>query len=145
MTPTLPDAAGITVPDDMQGRSIMPLVRNERIDWPGEAFMQISEAQVGRAIRTERWKYCVDAPDRDTWIDGRRGATRYVEQYLYDLQADAYDRIKTELCKRLIRWMNEVGEDEPEIIPVKTHESGQHREWPSAAQDLGMCFRRPAD
>jgi arylsulfatase A-like enzyme len=155
MPPTLLDAAGLDVPDDMQGRSIMPLVRNEKVEWPDEAFLQISEAQVGRAIRTERWKYCIDAPDKDTWFDGQRGATKYVEQYLYDLQADpyemnnlveydAYDAIKAELRKRLLRWMTEVGEDVPEIVPATTHPSGQRSEWLSAAEHLGECFRRPA-
>ena len=156
MPPTLLDAAGMGVPDEMQGRSIMPLVRNDTVDWPEEAFIQISEAQVGRAIRTERWKYCVDAPDRETWIGKQRGATRYVEQYLYDLQADpyelnnliaydAYDDIKAELRKRLLRWMYEVGEDRCEIAPAETHASGQRREWPSAAESLKFCFRRPVD
>ena len=154
LPPTLIDAAGLGVPDDMQGRSVMPLVRNEIIQWPQEAFLQISEAQVGRAIRTERWKYCVDAPDHKTWLGKQRGASRYVEQFLYDLQADpyelnnliaydAYDDIKEELRRRLLRWMTEVGEELPEIVPADTHSSGQRQEWPSAAEDLGFCFRRP--
>jgi arylsulfatase A-like enzyme len=155
MPPTLLDAAGIEVPEDMQGRSIMPLIRKEEAQWPEEAFVQISEAQVGRAIRTERWKYCVVAPDKSTWVDGQRGSTMYVEQLLYDLQADpyelsnliafdAYDEIRAELRARLLRWMNEVGEAEPEIVLAETKGSGQRSEWPSAVSDLGYCFRRPA-
>ena len=153
--PTLLDAAGISIPDEMQGRSIMPLVRNELVEWPKEAFIQISEAQVGRAIRTQRWKYCVDAPDRNSWIDGQRSAERYVEQYLYDLQADpyeltnlvdldAYNEIKAELRKRLLRWMGEVGEPAPEIELVETRGSHARAEWPSAVEDLGFSYRRPA-
>lgn len=154
LAPTLLDGAGIPVPADMQGRSIMPLVQNEPVDWPAEAFVQISEAQVGRAIRTERWKYCVDAPDRSTWIGGQLGATRYVEQYLYDLQADpyelnnliafdAYDDIKAELRKRLLRWMSEVGEDAPEILLAETQGSGQRQERPAPSGHLGFDYRRP--
>ena len=33
-------------------------------DWAQEVFIQISETQVGRAIRTKRWKYSVWAPER---------------------------------------------------------------------------------
>jgi arylsulfatase A-like enzyme len=156
LPPTLLDAAGVQVPDEMQGRSIMPLIRKEQVEWPKEAFIQISETQVARAIRTERWKYCVDAPDPATWIDGQRGATRYVEQYLYDLQADpyelsnlveydAYDEIKAQLRQRLMRWMDEIGEEASEIVPAETHRSGQRREWGSAALDLGNSFRRPPE
>ena len=155
LPPTLLDAAGIAVPDEMQGRSILPLVRGTSVEWPKEAFIQISEAQVGRAIRTERWKYCVDSPDPKNWIDGQRGADRYVEQYLYDLQADpyeltnlvdleAYSEIKTELIRRLLRWMDEVGESKPVIIEAETRTSHARTEWPSSAEDLGFSFRRPA-
>ncbi len=155
LPPTLLDAAGIDVPDEMQGRSIMPLVRRQECDWPDEAFVQISEAQLGRAIRTERWKYSVVAHDKDTWVDGHRGATRYEEECLYDLQADpyelrnlieldAYNPFKEELRRRLLRWMKEVGEEEPEIVPAETRGSGQRSEWPEAVEGLGYCDRRPA-
>lgn len=156
LPPTLLDAAGLEVPQVMQGCSIMPLVRKQPIDWPQEAFIQISEAQVGRALRTERWKYCVDAPDKETWHDHQRGATRYKEQYLYDLQADPYELnnlveydvyndIKSELKARLLRWMRNIGEEEAEIIDTETHASADRREWPSAARTLGFDYRRPAD
>ena len=55
LPPTLLDAAGLEVPDEMQGESILPLLRGETDDWQEEVFVQISEAQVGRAVRTQRW------------------------------------------------------------------------------------------
>ena len=61
---TLLDAAGLAVPADMHGRSALPLLDGAAADWPEEVFMQISEAEVGRAIRTDRWKYSVYAPHR---------------------------------------------------------------------------------
>ena len=90
--PTLLDAAGIPVPEEMQGRSILPLTRGETEGWPEEVFVQVSESQVGRAVRTHRWKYGVAAP-------GGRGAQgagseQYIEESLYDLQADPYELTK---------------------------------------------------
>ncbi len=64
LTPTLLDAAGIPVPEEMQGSSILPLTVGDNGGWPEETFVQISEAQVGRAVRTHRWKYGVNAPGR---------------------------------------------------------------------------------
>ena len=89
LPPTVLDAAGLPVPAAMQGRSILPLLRGERDDWPGEVFVQISESQVGRAVRTQRWKYSVVAPD----CDGGEvaSADHYVEDFLYDLEADPYE------------------------------------------------------
>ena len=34
-------------------------------NWTKEIFIQISESQVARAIRTKRWKLCVDDPKAD--------------------------------------------------------------------------------
>ncbi len=136
LPPTLLDAAGLPVPPEMQGRSALPLVRGERAGWPGEVFIQISESQVGRAIRTTRWAYSVVAPESDS----RRaaGADRYVEEYLYDVAADPYELtnllgfsshqdVAATLRERLIRRMVEAGEAAPTIEPAPSRPSGQRR------------------
>ena len=89
LPPTLLDAAGLPALDEMQGRSVLPLLQGEREGWPEEVLVQISESQVGRAIRTRRWKYCVVAPEADPKEDP--SAERYVEDGLYDLKADPYE------------------------------------------------------
>jgi len=134
LPPTLLDAAGIPVPDSMHGRSILPLLHGGTAEWPREVFMQISEAQVGRAIRTHRWKYSVSAPDKDGGRDP--DSDHYVEEFLYDVQADpyelhnlihydAYDELKAMLRERLLQRMEEAGEERPTIEPALTHRSGQ--------------------
>jgi len=136
LPPTLLDAAGLPVPPEMQGRSAMPLVRRQPVDWPSEAFVQISESQVGRAVRTERWLYSVVAPDKDGWDDA--GSDRYEEEFLYDLHADphqlnnligleAYRDVTEELRSRLIRRMVEAGEEAPVVVPAPVRPSGQRR------------------
>lgn len=80
--------------------------------------------QVGRSIRTHRWKYSVYAPDKDGYKDS--GSDHYEEQFLYNLESDphelrnligmashraAADRMKTRLLKR----MKQAGEAEPVI------------------------------
>ena len=127
LPPTLLDAAGIPVPAQMQGRSIMPLLTGADADWPDEVFIQISESHVGRAIRSRRWKYAVTAPDKDGWGDMNSDA--YVESELYDLLADpnelhnragceSHRDIADVLRSRLVRRMIEAGEDEPVIEPA---------------------------
>jgi arylsulfatase A-like enzyme len=136
LPPTLLDAAGIPVPEVMMGRSILPLVRREPVDWPEEVFIQISESQVGRAVRTQRWKYCVDAPGKDGNRDP--GSDHYVEQYLYDLHSDPHEltnligleshqEVAEILRQRLIRRMIEVGEDAPTIEPAPPRLAGQRK------------------
>ncbi|GIV79036.1 sulfatase-like hydrolase/transferase [Litorilinea aerophila] len=149
LPPTLLDAAGLPIPETMEGRSILPLLRGQAADWPQEVFIQISESQVGRALRTHRWKYGVDAPDKHGSRDP--GSERYVEQYLYDLESDpyelvnlveldAFDAVKAELRERLIRRMVEAGEPAPVIEPASSQPSGQRR--PSIAQVREWHFRK---
>lgn len=125
LPPTLLDAAGIPVPDAMQGQSILPLLdRRGDPTWPCEMFVQISESHVGRAIRTPRWKYAVTAEEsdgsRDAW------SSRFVESHLYDLAADPYElhnlvgfASHRELCdqlgERLVARMVAAGEHVPTI------------------------------
>jgi arylsulfatase A-like enzyme len=143
LPPTLLDAAGLSVPDEMQGRSIVPLLHGQGADWPEEVFIQISEAQVGRAVRTQRWKYGVNAPDRS----GREhpNADRYVEEFLYDLLVDPYEltnliglashqETAAALRERLIRRMVAAGEAAPMIEPAPVRPSGQRRVSAAEAQ-----------
>lgn len=127
LPPTLLDAAGLPVPEEMQGRSVLRLLRGEREIWPEEVFVQISESQVGRTVRTRRWKYGVTAPDKDPRADP--DSDSYVETHLYDLLADPYEltnlagieshrEVADEMKRRLVRRMVEVGEAEPEIEPA---------------------------
>jgi len=129
LPPTLLDAAGLPIPDAMEGRSILPLVRRQAAAWPEEVFVQISESQVARAIRTARWKYCVNAPDGVGWRDA--GSDHYVEEALYDLHADPYELqnlagiedlrgVADDLRDRLIARMVEAGEAAPVIDPAPT-------------------------
>ena len=124
LPPTLLGAAGLPVPGEMQGRSLLPLLRGERAGWPEEVFVQISESQMGRAVRTRRWKYGVDAPGRSGRDDS--GSDLYEEQYLYDLEADPYElrnlvglrsheAVAAAMRERLIRRMLEAGEEAPAI------------------------------
>jgi arylsulfatase A-like enzyme len=134
LPPTLLDAAGLPVPEAMMGRSLLPLLRGERDGWPGEVFIQISESQVGRAIRTKRWTYAVTSPDADGKTDP--GARVYEETELYDLDADPYQLTNLigleshrALCDglraRLIARMVAAGEQAPEIRPAEARTKGK--------------------
>ncbi|MFD0679964.1 MULTISPECIES: sulfatase-like hydrolase/transferase [unclassified Paenibacillus] len=138
LPPTLLDAAGIKVPEAMQGRSVMPLLQGKqaRADWPQEVFVQISESQVGRAIRTDRWKYSVKAAGKDGWSDS--GSDIYEEEFLYDLQADPYElsnlagveslrTVADQLKLRLLARMKDAGEPSAQIVNAPTVPMGQRR------------------
>ncbi|WP_276256559.1 sulfatase-like hydrolase/transferase [Halomontanus rarus] len=127
LPPTLLDAAGIDPPGAMEGDSVVPLARGNSGDWKESIYVQlISGAELGRAIRTERWTYAVSAPD----VDGLREheSDAYVERYLYDLHTDPHQRINLagraayrdvadELRAELLNRMDEVEGTRATICP----------------------------
>lgn len=131
--PTLLEAAGIEVPEAMQGHSIYPELTGRREDGgdrPDEAFVQISESETARAIRTERWTYAVSAPAEHGWQSGLEepASDVYVERYLYDLAADPaqrvnlatrpeYHEVREDLRERLLSRIESVEGERPDIVP----------------------------
>lgn len=123
LPPTLMTAAGLAPPAAMRGHPLQRLVSGQTSGWPEEIFLQISESQCGRAIRTRKWKYSVRAPQKS----GRDPSSAvYVEDFLYDLEADphernnlvadpAYREIRQKLAATLKRRMAQAGENDPEI------------------------------
>ena len=123
LPPTLLHAAGVPVPPQMQGRSILSRDTWE-VEGEDDVFIQVSEDHVGRALRTRRWKYEVVALDADGWND--MAGTAYVEAHLYDLESDPYElvdlvaspvhaEVRAQLRERLTRRMVAAGEAAPRI------------------------------
>lgn len=140
LPPTLLDAAGLPVPEQMQGHSIVPLRHGRPAEFPREAFVQVSEAELGRTIRTSRWKYHVNAPHADAWQE--MASDRYVEAALFDLANDphelrnlvgsrAHRGVADELRERLIERMVAIGEPRPVIEPAAERPHGRSRVEPS--------------
>ncbi len=127
---TILSAAGVEIPEHFQGRDLHAPAAGDPGDWEDEVFVQISESQVGRAIRNRRWKYSVVAPDKPG--RGADGSDEYIEEYLYDLEADPHERDNLvgrpeyhddadRLRERLKARMVAAGESEPVIHPPRSH------------------------
>ncbi|OUR77316.1 arylsulfatase [Alphaproteobacteria bacterium 46_93_T64] len=134
IAPTLLDAAGLDIPDNFEGNSLLPVVNRTSTDWPEDVFIQISEDHVGRAVRTKRWKYGVRAPNADGWND--LGADQYEEEYLYDLHADPYELtnligmdafadVSTELRAKLVKQTKSVENRTVDIVKAPEISAGQ--------------------
>lgn len=132
LPPTILDATGIDPPSAMKGESTMGLVNAERggpaADWTNDVFIQVSESEVGRALRTERWKYSVYDPETDGGADS--SSDQYVERYLYDLRKDPYERVNLvgraeyrDIAERLrIRLLNRIQAVENESPTIEAAE-----------------------
>ena len=129
LPPTIVSAGGVEPPDAMQGTPLQPLVAGTSTNWQDDVFVQISESQIGRAVRTKRWKYSVRAP-RNHNRDNGNASDIYAEDFLYDLEADPHERknlvrdpafadIREEMKARLLKRMAQAHEDMPEILPPR--------------------------
>jgi arylsulfatase A-like enzyme len=118
LPPTLAQTMGQEIPPYMRGSSLY-----ERVDRDA-VFVQISEAQTGRAIRTARWKYAVRAPELAGYEVA--SAARYAEELLYDVEADPdelrdlvgdpeYEPVRKELRARLLEEIGRIEGDAPTI------------------------------
>lgn len=144
VTPTLLEAVGVPVPSSMSGHSFLPVIQRTegREKWRNEAFVQISESMVGRALRTPEWTYCIADPT----ANGRRqsNSMHYHEYQMYNLYADPHQllnlagrhdspklvhyngdqplpEVAAHLRERLIARMVEAGEAAPHIEPKRLY------------------------
>ncbi len=121
--------AGAETPATYQGRSFTELFNGPVQDWPQTVLIEISESQVGRALRTRDWCFAVTAPAADPQRDGRSDV--YEDAFLYDLQNDpherhnlignpAYSAQRDLLAQQLIDRIKEIGDGQVEIRQPQT-------------------------
>ena len=117
--------AGVEKPDYMRGNDIA-----EIMDGKGsrkEAYVEISESQTGRAIRTAEYTYSARSRFFSYFA---KGAKTYVEDYLYDNRVDGaqrnnlikdkdYQEVRKELRERLKKHIKEVEGIDVKILPRK--------------------------
>jgi arylsulfatase A-like enzyme len=69
LTPTLLEIAGATVPDGLDGQTLLPLLHGQMQDRPREAFCEFHGSHMGlysmRMLQTDRYKYVYHTNDID--------------------------------------------------------------------------------
>lgn len=143
---TILSLAGVEIPSDMVYQSLEDAL-DENSEWDDTAFFQVSETDLGRGIRTRKWKYFVNAPHEQPLLKmdenfttekyyamleiSRPDSDSYIEKCLFDLEADPFEKnnlvsvpelksIREELAKRLCENMERAGEVIPKIFPAGT-------------------------
>jgi arylsulfatase A-like enzyme len=127
LAPSLLTAAGIPVPDTMQGRSFLPLLDRNNASWRNEAYITMSEFMTGRILRTPEFTYAVAAPKNAAWKSAP-ASPEYNEYMLYDLAADPFQhvnlagrvetrQIAARLRERLLARIEESSGAKPRIGP----------------------------
>ena len=119
LPPTILHLAGIPVPDSYSG-NVLP-VNGEKAPERDCVFVQISESQIGRAVRTKNWKYSARAMGSGFF---KSKAVHYFDDFLYDLENDPhekknlvnnkdYAKVLEQMRALLAREMVNAGEEKP--------------------------------
>lgn len=132
--PTVCEALGLKKPSGLDGRSLLPLAREEADSIHDTLFAEVSyhaAYQPMRSARTDRWKYirrfdchwpktvlpnCDASPSKAVWMDHGWADRKWPKEELYDLVFDpnethnlAHDPAHADVLKdmagRLDRWM----------------------------------------
>ncbi len=120
---TLLSIADIDVPDYFDGCDLSD-DDSERAC----VYIQISESQCGRAIRTKQYKYSVSAPTPALGMTVPKSPV-YIEEYLYSLEDDpmelhnlikdpSYGLVRKKLRELLLAEMKKAGEGKAKILPA---------------------------
>lgn len=109
IAPTLLDLAGVPIPAAMQGRSIVPLLRGEPVEWRDEVFYEYFadfpyQVPPSQAVRTDRWLYV----EYDRGLAPELYDTITDPEQQVDLAQDpAYAETRQELSQRLAELRRE--------------------------------------
>jgi arylsulfatase A-like enzyme len=114
---TILDLGKVKNTSHCDGKSIIPLVNKTSMNWENEIFIQISESELARSLRTSKWKYCIS--DLTSNGNDKPSSDNYTETSLYDLDADpyelnnliginAYDEILNDLRKKMKRKIKKI-------------------------------------
>ena len=119
---TLLSLGGIEIPQKFRGLSLADDKKRDNV------YIEISESQCGRAIRTDRYTYSVSAL---TPVSGmtKKSVRIYFENYLYDNEKDPNQKnnlvkdvqrkeIREKLRKELTEEMKKAGEKNFRILPA---------------------------
>lgn len=125
LPPTLLSIAGIDIPESYEGVDLKKAL--ETGEEREHVFMQISESQCGRAIRTKQYKYCITSGTPTGYV--HHNSKVYFETYLYDLERDpcekvnlikdkSYSIVRKHMREIMTKQMTDIGESKPIILPA---------------------------
>jgi arylsulfatase A-like enzyme len=131
LAPSLLSAAGLPVPDSMQGRSFLPLLDRKIDGWRNEVYFEMSEFVTGRGLRTPQYTYAAAAPKGRNW-KAVASAQSYYEYIVYDNYADPFqhtnlagrvtysevrEELRTKLEKRIAEASGAQAKVDPSLYP----------------------------
>jgi arylsulfatase A-like enzyme len=107
MAPTILDLAGLSVPQGIQGRSIVPFLKGSVVGWRTEIFTEhlwdLPEIPQTEAVRTEQWKY-IRYPQHPEFEE------------LYNLQNDPVEKNNLVFDKRYLEIRGKLSKNCDQII-----------------------------
>jgi arylsulfatase A-like enzyme len=137
IAPTLLDFTGVSIPEEMQGRSVKPLMQGQETEWRQDLFLEnmmtIQNYPRIEAVRTHKWKYIryfdreKDQVYGDMLVASIKGEKPIYEE-LFDLENDprethnvVADAANSEIVSELSDRTSELVEEYRGTRPLNTY------------------------
>jgi uncharacterized sulfatase len=129
--PTLAELSGRAAPAGLQGRSLVPLLKDPGAAWNHAALTQVRRGSaenvyMGYSVRTEKWRFTV-------WADGTRGTELYDEakdpNELRNLATDPSYRDTVAEMDRALRQLKQPSSapaNRPNIVWISNEDMSPH-------------------
>jgi len=99
IVPTLLDCAGIPIPPHLQGRSFLPLLRDEAFEGRDSALLEMHR---GKTLRTDRYRYVAHQNGEEALYDLAEDPDEYNDISDDEEYADVRCRLRHELLERIL-------------------------------------------
>ncbi len=99
VVPTLLECAGVPVPGELQGRSLLPALRNEPFAGRTSA---LTENRGWKAIRTGGFRYICESDGKESLYDLERDPAEYVNVAMDQSYASALAECRAEMLRHLL-------------------------------------------
>lgn len=106
LMPTFLEMGNISIPQTVDGRSLVPLFKQRSPkEWPEAVFAEYHGDEFGlysqRMVRTKKYKFIFNSPDKNELYDLRQDP----HELHNVIDDDEYKRVRENMMDRMVRWM----------------------------------------
>jgi len=143
IAPTILESVGIKIPETMQGESMLPLIKEHKVNWRKEIFLENMMTIQGyprmEGVRTHKWKYIryfdnKKNTDYSVMINASIKGEQPIYEELFDLETDPLEKKNVVSVSGNSVLLKQFRQKNTELVttfrgdlPLSTYPTGRYR------------------